>query len=102
MDTFVLVVLVGISVAVTSVLIYWVQYNTFQLRSIQKHMATIADLEAEIQGELTNAVNAIIAKLTELAAAVAAGADTSAQIAELHTLATNLQNAVTPPAPPAA
>ena len=102
MDIFLVVVLLGLSVATTVVLTYFVQHNTYQLRSIQKTMATIADLEAEIQGELTAAVNAIIAKIASLEATIAAGADTTAQIAELHTLAANLSAAVNPPAPPAA
>lgn len=67
------------------------------LEKDKRIMSTIADLDAEIKGELTDATNAIIAKVTELEAA--ASPDTAPQIAELKALAANLNNTLNPPAP---
>ena len=57
-------------------------------------MATLADLDTEISGELTDAVNAIETTVTTLEGKIAAGADPSAEIASLHSLAQGLQAAV--------
>jgi chromosome segregation ATPase len=66
-------------------------------------MAGITELDVEIKGELTTAVNAIDQKVTDLEAAIAAGTDTSAQIAELHNLAASINTTLNPPsAPPTA
>lgn len=74
-------------------------------------MATLADLDVEIKGDLTTAVNAIITAANNLEAALAAGQDPTPQINELKALATTIQAAVTadtvpaaapPAAPPAA
>ena len=62
-------------------------------------MATLADLDFEIQNDLTNAVAAIIAKVLELEAAIAAGANPAPPLAALHLLASKLATAVAPSAP---
>ena len=62
-------------------------------------MATLADLDVEIQNDLTNAVNVIIAKIVELEAAIAAGTNPAPAVAVLHTLANKLAAAVSPSAP---
>jgi hypothetical protein len=62
-------------------------------------VATIADLDAEIAGELTTAVNAIDTTVTTLEQKIAAGTDTSAEIAQLHALTTAINTTLTPPTP---
>lgn len=64
-------------------------------------LATLADLDTEISGELTSAVNAVVAAVTALEAKIAAGVDTSTEIANLKALAGNLQTAVASANPPA-
>lgn len=74
------------------------RYLRLILTGEEQTMASIADLDLEIKGELTDAVTAIDTKVTALEASIANGSDTSAQIAELHSLAGAI-NAVLAPAP---
>jgi hypothetical protein len=59
-------------------------------------VATIADLDTEIAGELTTAVNAIDLEVTTLEANIAAGTDTTKEIANIHALVTAINTTLNP------
>lgn len=57
--------------------------------------ATLADLDAEIQGDLTTAATSIISLLTIVEGKIENGQDFSVEIANIKTIANNLKTAVT-------